>query len=132
MVMIGSAHQNAEAGGVEQDGRADGPEHVAGAVAEVDDAEDAEDHGQSQRGQRVETAQGQALERVLDEGGHARLPVVGAVSVRAVQSEVAARSGERAACPLRRRVVTDGHILQSGETVGLKASAAGMVLTISS
>ena len=74
MVMIGSAHQKPRPVESSSTAAPDRTEHVAGAVAEVHDAEDTEDHGQPQRGQRVEAAQGQALERVLDEGGHGVFP----------------------------------------------------------
>ncbi|GAA2164974.1 hypothetical protein GCM10009845_21470 [Pedococcus bigeumensis] len=79
-------------------------------MAEVDDSEDTEDHGQSQRGQRVEATEGQALERVLDEGGHGSSRVVGVVWP-AVLGRYAARSRARAA--YLSGVVVRGHILQA-------------------
>ena len=74
-----SADQKPRLAGVEQDRGADGPEHVAGAVREVHDAEHAEDDGQAEGGERVEPARRQALHRVLDE---ALMHSLGDVDVR--------------------------------------------------
>jgi hypothetical protein len=54
----------------EQDGGKDGPEHVGRAVGEVDDAEDAEDHGEAERGEGIEASGREALQGVLDELTH--------------------------------------------------------------
>ncbi|GEQ14706.1 hypothetical protein KLO01_27530 [Knoellia locipacati] len=78
-------------------------------MAEVDHPHDAEDDGQPQGGEGVETARRQTLQRVLDECTH-RLPLMTSRSSGSVESVA--------------------HMEQPDSASGLKASAAGMVATI--
>src|SRR3954452_4424123 len=53
---------------LQQKVRGEGAQHVLGAVAEVDDVEHAEDHGQPQAEQRIERAVDQPDEQLSEQG----------------------------------------------------------------
>ena len=109
----------------------DGAEHVAGAVGEVDDPEHAEDHGEAQRGQRVEAAGGEPLEGVLDEFAH----VSRSVRVRSGWAPAAAPgrmpSGASSWTPPD-GIRPGGQLIEQAGLASPYASAAGIVFSMSS